>query len=413
MMKRWTQIVPNVRGATRRLDAILATGLPGLYRVIAFFGVQKLYSLGDLGRTGVAFSIAQSLAFFTAIGWAGLILVRVPAAPDHASRVQRFYELAFMGIMTLGVCSAMIAIVGRLHQFDFPVLETVVILIGWTIYQLARHYFLSYRDYRFIVLSDVVLLLITFLSIFGFRKINAVAGLPLAFSLALSGLLMLARIGRPRKFEVPRYDPKGLEFGFTNFLSGGIALSLVPIASYTDGVRFAGLMSLIGSICAISALIPRAITMYRLPELSRIAAAGESLHDLTRRTNRAIQFASIAAFVGNAVFIAAICYRNTTAGEFFNAFKCGLAISAIGCISMSSMAHSSVLMVREASRSAVLINLIACGAYIGTTLLLYVSGGLHFFAVLTACIAVTVMRNLLLKAKSTSLCTPANSVSRS
>ncbi|BCQ24510.1 hypothetical protein NK8_26840 [Caballeronia sp. NK8] len=412
-MKRWTKMAPGIHGATRKLEAILATGMPGLYRVIAFLAVQKLYSLGDLGRAGVAFSIAQTLAFFTAIGWAGLILVRVPAAPDHALRVRRFYELAFMGLVTLSVCSAMTAIVGTLDRFDFPALETVFILVGWTVYQLARHYFLAHREYRFIVLNDIVLLLTTFLSILAFRKLNAVAGLPLGIALALSGALMLFRIGRPDNFEVPHYEPKGLEFGFTNFLSGGIALSLVPMASHTDGIRFAGLMSLIGSICAISALIPRAITMYRLPALSRIAAAGGSLHELTRKTSREIQFASVAAFAGNAVFVAAICYLNTSESEFCNAFVSGIALSAVGCISMSSMAHSSVLMVREASKAAMLINLSACIAYVGIALLLHLLGGLHFLTVLTACIVVTVMRNLLLKSRSASLCAPDNSASRS
>lgn len=412
MMKRWAKIWPHVPGVTRRLEAILATGMPGLYRVIAFLVVQRVYSLGDLGRAGVAFAIAQTLAFFTAIGWAGLVLVRVPAAPDRARRVQRFYELAFMGMMTLSVCSVMTAIIGRLPHFDFPVLETVVILAGWTVYQLTRHYFLAHREYRFIVLSDAVLLLNTFLSIFAFRRLNASAGLPLGFALALSGVLMLWRIGRPDNFKVPRCETAGLEFGFTNLLSGGIALSLVPIASHTDGAQFAGLMSLIGSICAISALIPRAITTYRLPELSRLAAAGESLHDLTRKTNREIQLASIATFAGSSVFVGAICYLNATAREFSYAFGCGLAMSAVGCISMSSMAHSSVLMVREASKPAMLINLTACLAYVSTALLLYLFGGFHFLSVLTACIAVTVMRNRLLKAKSTLLCAPANSAPR-
>jgi hypothetical protein len=397
----------------RKFEAIVATGMPGLYRVIAFLLIERVYDLGDLGRAGSAFSIAQTLAFFTAIGWGALILVRVPVSPDRAHGVQCFYDLVRMGMVTLLVCGTVFAMEEPVLGFGLPVPEIIAILVGWTVYQLGRHYFLAQRSYRFIILTDAALIIVTCVSIFAFRPFGACAGLPLGFSLGTAGVWMFVRIGKPGRFKASRYEFKGLEFGFTNFLSGGIALSLVPIASFTNGPRFAGIMSLIASVSAISALIPRAITMYRLPELSRIAAAGGPLYDLTRRTNREIVLASLATFAANAGIVAAICLINTTADELAMTLACGVAMSAVGCISMSSMAYSNVLMVREASKAAMLINLAACGTYLGAALVLFeTSAKLYFPSILAVCIATTVMRNILLKSQSRALCAPSAEIRR-
>lgn len=81
-----------------KAEAIVATGMPGLYRVVAFIGIQRIYSLSDLGKTASAFSVAQILAFFTAIGWASLILVRIPAVEDQTKRISCFYDLLGKGL---------------------------------------------------------------------------------------------------------------------------------------------------------------------------------------------------------------------------------------------------------------------------------------------------------------------------
>jgi hypothetical protein len=139
-----------------KAEAIVATGMPGLYRVIAFMGVQKIYSLGELGHAASAFSIAQILAFFTAIGWASLILVRVPTASDREERVGRFYELLRMGGASVVLIGAGVLLWARFFARNISGLEIVAILVGWTLYQLTRHYFLAQRQYRRVIVYDVV-----------------------------------------------------------------------------------------------------------------------------------------------------------------------------------------------------------------------------------------------------------------
>ncbi|MBN3810608.1 hypothetical protein [Paraburkholderia sp. Ac-20347] len=387
-----------------KAEAIIATGMPGLYRVLAFMGVQKLYSLSDLGRAASAFSIAQILAFFTAIGWASLILVRVPAARDREERVERFYELLRMGVVSLLVLGIGVVLWSRFSHSEISGTETIVIMIGWTIYQLTRHYFLALRKYRRVIFYDVVLLVATTAYVLISRRLGVSAGLPLGAALGTTGMFMLINIGLPRVFpKTKTMELKGIEFGFTNFLSGGVALSLVPIANFTDGARFAGVISLIASVSAISALVPRAISMYRLPELSRLASEGKSLKELSTQTAREIMLSCLGAFVVNALIVACIVFYEGALDRLWYTSICGVALCAQGCISMLGMANSSVLMVREASRASMTINAASCCLFVTALIGSYaVTESLNFYIVLIVCIIVTVFRNFLLRRQSAS-----------
>lgn len=283
-----------------------------------------------------------------------------------------------------------------------------MIMAGWTLYQLTRHYFLALRAYRKVIVYDLLLLVLTAVYVVVCHRLGAVAGLALGAALATIGLFLLFDIGFPRSApKFPTFELKGLEFGFTNFLSGGVALSLVPIANFTDGPKFAGVMSLVASFSAISALIPRAISMYRLPEISTLVGRGESLARLTAQTRREIMLATGGAFVINtSIALAISLYADSSVG-FWYALACGIALCAQGCISMLGLAHSSVLMVREESRLSLTINLITCGLFVALLALEYgMTKRLTFGFVLSVCAAVTIIRNAILTRRSAPFLAP-------
>jgi glycosyltransferase involved in cell wall biosynthesis len=389
-------------GLLRKGEAIIVTGMPGLYRILAFLLIQHLYTLDGLGSAASAYSAAQMLSYFTAIGWAGLVLVRVPAARDAGEALREFYRLVMMATISFFVICA--GVLGTLPflKTDVSGVDIVAVLAGWSLYQLARHYFLSGRAYRRIIAYDVVLLVLSASLLIAFRRTGLAAAVPLGIALTGTAILMLANAGPPpRPVVLGRFEPKGLEFGLTNFLSGGMALSLIPIANFSKGAAFAGVISLMASICAISALIPRAISLYRLPEMSKLAGSGVSLVSVTSRMNREIRTACVATFLVNAAIVAGIAYIDAPRQEFDYLLVCGLIMAAQGSISMLSMAHSNVLMARELGKESARINLVACAAFVAALAVLYFADmSPNFEFVLMACLVVTVGRNLLLESRS-------------
>jgi hypothetical protein len=282
------------------------------------------------------------LAFFTAIGWASLILVRVPTAQSQDERIQRFYELFRMSTASLLLLGSGTMLWVRFFRPDVSGLEIAAIMVGWTFYQLARHFFLALREYRRVIGYDIFLFSITVIYILGCRGLGAAAGLPLGAALVTTGTLMLMNIGRPAKLQlIGAFEAKGLEFGLTNFLSGGVALSLVPIANFTDGARFAGVISLIASCGSISSLVPRAISMYRMPALSKLAITGKSLVQLTSQTRREIMLACGGTFALNSPIVVVIVFYEGAYDHLGYELLCGFAICAQGCISMLGMAYTN------------------------------------------------------------------------
>ncbi|MFC0396822.1 glycosyltransferase family 4 protein [Paraburkholderia rhizosphaerae] len=386
----------------RKGEAIVVTGMPGLYRILAFVLIQHLYTLDALGRAASAYSIAQMLSFFTAIGWAGLVLVRVPAARDSADAVREFYRLVWMAaISSLVVCAGVLGTVPFLKT-DVSGVDVVAVLAGWTSYQLARHYFLASRAYRRVLAYDVLLVVLSAALLIGLRRFGIAAAVPLGVALTGASFLMLTKIGLPQgPVALGKFEPKGLEFGLTNFLSGGMALSLVPIANFARGPAFAGVISLMASFCAISALIPRAISLYRLPEMSKLAGSGDSLVSVTSRMNREVRIACVATFVATSMVIVGIAYIEVPTREFGYLLVCGLTMTAQGSVSMLSIAHSNVLMVRELGKESARINLVACAVFVATLAVLYFADrATNFELVLIACLVVTVGRNLVLQRRS-------------
>jgi glycosyltransferase involved in cell wall biosynthesis len=393
----------------RKGEAIVVTGMPGLYRILAFLLIQHLYSLDGLGHAASAYSVAQMLSYFTAIGWAGLVLVRVPAARDSGEALREFYRLVMMAAISLLVVCAGVLGTAPFLKTDVSGVDIVVVLAGWSLYQLARHFFLSARAYRRMIAYDVVLLVLSASLLIAFRHTGVAAAVPLGIALTGTAVLMLANAGLPRRPVVlGKFEPKGLEFGLTNFLSGGMALSLIPIANFSKGPAFAGVISLMASFCAISALIPRAISLYQLPEMSKLARSGVSLVSATARMNREIRTACVATFIVNAAIVAGIAIIDGPRQEFEYLLVCGLIMAAQGSVSMSSMAHSNVLMARELGKESARLNLAACAAFVAAVAVLYfLNMSRNFALVLMACLVVTVGRNLLLRNRSSQYQSPS------
>ncbi|ASL46026.1 hypothetical protein bAD24_III01420 [Burkholderia sp. AD24] len=390
-------------GAVKRCEALLCTGSPGLYRVVTFFAVQRIYSLAELGHVASIMSVAQMAAFFTAIGWATLILVRLPGAADERAAVDTFYPLAAMALVTtLAVTLAStVPNLSGLFRFDFP--GFVSLLWGWTAYQVARHYFVAHKRYRTAVLFDVALIAGSGSLLYLGQRSGWPPSCALAAALGLTAAGMFIAIGLPsRGAWWRRFDMKGLQFGLTNFLSGGIALVLVPAATLMCGAVFAGMLSLLASVTAVGMLLPRAISIAQLPELARCKSAGLPFGDTLRHMRRSIGWSNGAVLAINVVMVVGVTvWRVGHGGERTAVMVAGLLLAIQCAVGMLGMVGSSVMMAFEKSADTARINLMATGTFAVLFALCVGWGGqAGFLLVLVSAIAVVGLRNWLVCGKA-------------
>lgn len=386
----------DVKNLLGRLEALVCTGAPGLYRVLTFWVIQHIYSLDELGHAASSMAIAQMIGFFTAIGWATLILVRVPASDGKLAARRVFYALVSMAGWTAVAATLVCVLISASGLVAFDLGGVVGLMWGWTVYQLARHFFVSYRRYRVTIAFDCLLIAGSCAMLWIGTHRGYPASLCLAVVLIAVAIAMFAAIGTPdrRTFSM-RVDVKGLQFGLTNFLSGGIALAIVPAAKAMCGAAFAGTLSLFSSVIAVGNLLPRAISIAQLPDLVKRKKDQVPLDATLSAMRRNIDLSNLVVLVANLAIVAGLTYRYGFDDGGAYAVLAGGVLLAIQCAAgVLGVVGSNVMMAFEKSAVTARIN-------IGTSMLFLalfggsaaIGGEAGFFCMLAAALAVTLIRN--------------------
>ncbi len=346
-------------GHLQKMEALAATGMPGAYKVLIFFLVQQVHGLNMLGNIASSQSFAQILGFFTAIGWSSLILVRVAQAKTKKDCIEAFNRLAMMGGITLILCVIGTMLIGALLGKVENAFQASCWLAAWTLYQIPRHYFIALKAYRNALYLDAVVIGLSISSLIAVPAENV--SFWLAMSMLTGGLATCCFIQNNSKSKPPSisYEIKGLEFGLTNFLSGGISLSLIPLASYFEDEVFAGILSLFVSVASIALLIPRSISLSQLPQLAQNINDPISLSINAARMRRQITvcnfFTSLVCFA----IAGGILLHAQNSLDSSKLAPILLIVILQNALSTQSLVDANMLMAKEKSRSLLKVNFLA------------------------------------------------------
>ncbi|PTR21141.1 hypothetical protein [Pseudomonas sp. GV085] len=376
-------------GHLQKLEALVATGMPGAYKVLIFFLIQYIYDLGTLGTIASWQSIAQIVGFFTAIGWSSLVLVRVAKAETKKDRVEVFNSLSIMGFSTLLVCASGILIIGVLLNMIEEGIQIIYWATAWTFYQIPRHYLIALRVYRKAIAMDVAVI---GLSICTILMVSAeAASVWLAFSMMAAGLTAFILIQRGSNADRPNlgYEFKGLEFGLANFLSGGVSLSLIPLAAIFESEAFVGIFSLFISTMGIALLIPRAISLNQLPKLAKIVDLPETLTTHIALMRRQISLSNILTSTVCLAIGTIIILRLPETLSFTSVSLTFLLIILQNTLSTQGLIDANILTCREKSRHLLKINIVTSTFFFIITMILIWKPINHAFTYI--CLTTTIL----------------------
>lgn len=363
----------------QKLEALIATGMPGAYKVLVFFLIQYVYDIKTLGAIASWQSIAQIIGFFTAIGWAALILVRVAKADTTKERVEEFNKLSLMAGATLVVCCLATLAIGAVTQNISDSIQIVYWIAAWSFYQIPRHYQIALRAYRQAIAMDIFII---FLSICAMLLVPAeTVSFWLALSMLFTGavtFIIIQKGSNTGKINFS-YEIKGLEFGLVNFLSGGISLSLIPLAAMIESEAFVGVLSLFVSTMGIALLIPRAISLNQMPKLAKIVDLPKELasHSITMR--KQITLSNLLTSLACIAIGLTIAFRTEHSIPLANVLLAFLLIILQSTLSTQGLINSNILACREKSRSLLKINAITSIAFFLSTALLILNSTNHAF----------------------------------
>lgn len=288
-----------------KLFLIVSAGMPGLYKLIVYWFVSEEYGLSVLGELSAEFSIAQIIGFVTALGYCAIVLVNVSGVEENLKNKEFNIlksESNFI-ILVLTIISAPIVLAFGIDKIHY--LNTVLMVVFWGWYQLARHYCFARKSYRDIVFSDVVVLFVTVLVIH--YGLHPIYGLILGHVLGFIALSFISDLNLIPGIKKPDHVGSAMKYSAGNLLSNGVLISIPVFAAQWGDLKLAGFISLILSLMNIATLLPRALALERIAGLSMTYRANNGLNK-TEIKDKSINYINLVLVFLNVVVACVYSY---------------------------------------------------------------------------------------------------------
>lgn len=378
------------------LSVLLVTGMPGLYRLITLHILNINFNLQIVGSVSTNWAIVQAASMFTVVGWSALLFSRLPGKSSQEQNTH-FLQLLLSGWLTCIPLFMMLS-----FFWDDSKLSLVLFLLAWTTYSLIRQKLIAVQKYKLLIFLDsvevamtlVIILLIRFEIINGIT-FEYIIIIP-AFILSLIYLYEVClKTASQIKLE---FDYLGLVFGFSNFVSGGVAYLLVPLANHIAGLEAAGIYSLIISLANIAYLFPRSLSNHYSPILVKALREKKNVKKIMNSFNKLnILILVFVATVMLAVWpFLKMYYLNIESGDYYILFLLTILSTTIGQMNLSP---SRWLIIREQARLS--LNISMCTTFtfffcVATIFLINPMGnGLNNFELILICLFIVYgIRNL-------------------
>ncbi|MDA9045001.1 hypothetical protein N9H95_03780 [Gammaproteobacteria bacterium] len=275
---------------------LLATGMPGLSKIIILLTLEKSLDINVLGNFSNSFYAIQFLLVFTALGFAGRILAAVPIIKNIEK--QKYLVKTINSFILLSITITPLILILYLLGSLSNLTSTFILMVFMGIQMIIRHYFMALKDYRSIFIIDSFLIIIYLVLFYYLNDIY------ISISLAYLCPALLLSLRLFKKYEFKLLDADNVKESFNisinNFFSGGVYLLVIPVASFSIGVMYGAFFALIHAIINSLFLISNALGIYFIPSLSKA-------NDNRVRFNKILKYFSLVNTIV-LIFFAIACF---------------------------------------------------------------------------------------------------------
>ncbi len=243
-------------------------GYPGALRIIILFLISRQYGVEITGVLVYKWAIVTFASMLAVDGGAALLSSRVPKSTSNKEECKYIRQQISNG----AIFNTAFIFFWYISTDNFNYAD-VLFIFSWLLYGLQRRVQLLNSNYFKLAVFETILLIfiVTILLFVDLGERITLLFLPLGVSsFFLLGKLYTFSVF---KFE-PNFELKWFQFGLNNVFSGGVAMALIPYIAFKFGTYWAGYVGLIISILNIVLLLPRAISIYYMPLLSKNIKAG-------------------------------------------------------------------------------------------------------------------------------------------
>jgi O-antigen/teichoic acid export membrane protein len=329
-----------------KIFVLLVAGMPGLQRFLIFFLATYITNVTAIGEFSNDMNIILFMTFFTTIGWSGLLLIRIPKLEDS---LKNPYLNTIIYNVLIYTFFASFLVIG-LHYFEliYNVTASIFFLLVWSGYQVIRHFFISKREYKILFTYDLIVMLISIISILTNISQSILLNLSCSYMVVLIYFIINYKLYKPNIKYIRNDFIKSNHIGITNMINGSITILMVPLFNYYLGPKYAALIGITYAILSILLLFPRAMSQYYLPLFSEKSLSKARLGTLLYNFKK-FNF-MILIIIGVTSYFIMIFLANYNFKEFFeldNSKNIFLHILIYIIIAQFSLPTSNIMMALE------------------------------------------------------------------
>ncbi|TDG12881.1 hypothetical protein E2F43_15095 [Seongchinamella unica] len=291
-----------------KVVTLVALGMPGVYRIIAFGLIQNIHGVGQLGVFASNYFIVQVLMIPTAVGLSGLVLTRLPKL-DKIQSLKFFYSCIWTLFLLLVLSIFPLILLVKLGVLK-GLVDCFFLLASFGLVQIVRSYYISQNLFSGLLGFELILLALSVLLLLAFDFVD-----PMVL-VSLGGIIpVIAFLLKHNSFVgtslLPRVDVAfAWRVSLSNLLTAPIILLITPIIRAELGDEAAGISGLSIAIYSAVLLIPRSMSAVYLRRMS------QSVFDLVALKKLFFEF----RFLLN-IFLAALIVLSAASISLIMSFK--------------------------------------------------------------------------------------------
>ena len=329
-----------------KLLLLITTGLPGLHKLLFFFLIESFFGIVVLGKFSNDYYLIQLFIIFNAIGLGALLMINLPKMnikeiEEYTSKVNAtlliglLFSLPFLYLLYI-------------YDIIYSLFDSYLLLIGMSGNLLVRHYYLALKEYINLFLFDVFILFFIIFVFYIDIQYSILSLISYVYLISFGIFIFLKRINFVSTFIVFKDMKISLDITLVNLLSAGVYFLLIPMVNTKLGIEYAGLIGIIFTISSILVLVPRAISIYYLPDLSKNITNNEKVKVIYSRLKKITIYSMIFLFILSMILLYFL--NNYLLAELFilnNANILYILFMSSVLISQLSMAPSNILVALE------------------------------------------------------------------
>jgi O-antigen/teichoic acid export membrane protein len=346
---------------------LLGTGLPGLTKLIAILWVKETAGSEVLGEVLSDINIATMFTYFTAIGWAIILINRVAVTKNSCEQFAIINGIMIQTILAILISCLALAVLFYIGVTK-NLVNSVIFVIGYSSYQLIRHFYFGKKEPLSLCFLELSILLISIAGLYFFSDSSQLLAYIFSVPLMLVAVVwFLSETYRLMAEKAPIFEyqknvtDKALYFGLANMASSGSLLLLVPVVNGYSNSTYAALVGLIVTLVGMVLIFSRTITSYYLPLMA--LSYQEKNYNIFEQQIKNCRKISISSIILMAIFLFLVC---KISGPIFYPdlyeLKWSITILVILILNIIvaqvSLPDAAVIVVQEKSKLSVCINII-------------------------------------------------------